>query len=175
MRIRSIAGLILAASAGCSSSDEPIDPLDRELVRELSLAQGTASGSAHAGTFTIEFSTDHCDCPNLEFDGQTVDICTLAELGGEASVELTEGSGVLAITAASISLTGAIEPDGSFMVAEIRNHTTLAGPIELLRRLDGQFSDANTASGWAGQRVLGELAGDNVDCRWIGSFVINRS
>lgn len=175
MRCRSVAVLLLAASVGCGD-DEP-DPLDRELLRELSLAQGTASGSARSGSFTLEFSTDSCDCPSVAIDGQSYDICTLARLA-DAEAQASEGSGVLAITPGNQVtldvLTGAIESDGRFDIAQIHDATALIGKLEALRRMAGEFSDENTAAGWAGQRLIGELVDQPVDCRWIGSFVMTR-
>ena len=177
MLVALVASLV-AASVGCGADPDPVDPLDPELLRELARAQGTASGSARSGTFVLELATDSCDCPSVEFEGQAVDICTFAALSG-AAVELLEGSGVLAIADGTESmfmmLRGAIEADGSFIVAETRNLTTLVGPLDALRRMDGQFLDESSAEGWAGQRLIGELGGEHVDCRWIGSFVATRT
>lgn len=168
---------ILAFGAGCSPGSEPLDPLDRELIAELATAQGSASGDARSGAFTIAFTTDSCDCPSVEFDAQTIDLCTLVSLG-ELPAELVEGSGFLGISNEGLALllTGAIESDGSFIVAGTQDISTLASPLEALRRMDGQFSPSNDlAEGWAGQRLLGELATQAIDCRWTGSFVATRN
>ena len=46
----------------------------------------------------------------------------------------------------------------------------------MLRRMDGEFTDQDdSAEGWAGQPSLGELAGEVIDCRWIGSLVATKS
>jgi hypothetical protein len=172
MRGRTSLALLLAVGAGCGAGSEPVDPLDRELVRELSLAQGTASGDAHSGSFELQLSVDACDCPSLEVDGETVDLCTIAEFGS-VQTELLEGSGVLAISS-PVAFTGAIETDGSFVIAGIEDLSTVAGPLESIRRMDGQFSDDDSAQGWVGQRVVGEIPGQDIDCRWTGSFVLTR-
>ncbi|MFO7561166.1 MAG: hypothetical protein R6X02_00880 [Enhygromyxa sp.] len=164
-------------SAGCGASEGPIDPLDPELIRELARAQGSPSASARSGVFKLDPATESCDCPSLELEGQQVDICALVAIPG-IQVQLLESQGVLALAdgaeSKSLMLTGAIEADGSFIIAEARNFTMFAGPLEALRRMDGQFFNENTAEGWAGQRLLGELGGEHVDCRWIGSFVAMR-
>lgn len=173
---RPVVAALLTLCVGCASNSEPADPLDRELIAELATAQGSASGDARSGAFSISFTTDSCDCPSLELDGQAVDLCMLASFG-ELPVELVEGSGVLGISneAAALLLTGAIEADGSFVVTGTQDISMLASPLEALRRMDGVFSDNDRAEGWAGQRLLGELATESIDCRWTGSFVATRN
>lgn len=172
-----LAASLLTASVGCGTND--VDPLDPELLRKLARGRGSASGSARSGVFQLERSTQSCDCPSLEIEEQILDLCTLALLSG-FEVTLLEGSGMLVIGAGAQStfitmLSGPIESDGSFVVAEIQNLTSVGGPLEVLRRLEGRFLNDDTAEGWAGQRLLGELADKNVDCRWIGSFVLTRT
>lgn len=168
-----IAILILSVGAGCTG-DEPVDPLDPELVRDLSVAQGSASGDAHAGGYELTLEVDECDCPSLEYQGQTIDLCTISSVG-TLNTEVSQGSGVLALDTAIGLFTGAIETDDSFVVAGITDLSTLAGPLESLRRMDGEFSsDGNSAEGWAGQRLMGELVDRRIDCRWIGSFALAR-
>lgn len=170
-----IAAAILAVGVGCGEGSEPIDPLDPELVRELALAQGSASGDAHAGSYQLQLEVDHCDCPSVSYEGQTIDLCTISSADA-LTTELSQGSGVLAISTAIGLFTGAIETNDSFVVAGITDLSTLAGPLESLRRMDGQFSgDGDSAEGWAGQRLLGELADQSIDCRWIGSFALTRN
>lgn len=174
MRCHAIAAVFLTVSAACGSGSESIDPLDPELVHELTRAQGTASGDARSGIFELQFSIDTCDCPILEVERQTIDLCTISS--GTFTSELNEGSGALAISTQAGLFTGAIELDDSFVVAGITDLTTLAGPLESLRRMDGQFSsDDDSAQGWAGQRLIGEIPGQTIDCRWIGSFALMRN
>ena len=172
MRWPAVTAALLTLSAGCGS--DPVDPLDPELVRELSLEQGTASGDAHAGNFTLHLAVDRCDCPSFEYQGQSVDLCLISEVGNTYA-NLAEGSGVLVMSSAIGLVTGAIETDSSFVVAGIEDLSTLAGPLESLKRMDGQFSDDDSAEGWVGQRVIGEVPGQSIDCRWIGSFALTRN
>jgi hypothetical protein len=175
MRCRLIAAVILTVGAGCGDGSEPIDPLDPELVRELAVAQGSASGDAHAGSHELTLRLDSCDCPSVEYEGQSIDLCTIGSVGTLAA-ELSEGSGVLAISTELGLFTGAIEANGSFVVAGITDLSTLVGPLEAVRRMDGNFSDAgDSAEGWAGQRLIGELPNQSIDCRWIGSFALART
>lgn len=165
--------VILSVGVGCSGSKD-VDPLDPGLVRDLAVAQGSAGGDAHAGSYQLTLEVDSCDCPSVEFQGQTIDLCTISNVGA-LNTELSQGSGVLAIDSAIGLFTGAIESDDSFVVAGITDLSTLAGPLESLRRMDGEFSsDGNSAEGWAGQRLMGELVDQRIDCRWIGSFALNR-
>jgi hypothetical protein len=171
--VRVVGAVILAVGAACEGRSEPVDPLDPELVRELSQAQGTGSGTAHELGFELQVSQEACDCPTLEVEGETVDVCTLAQFGS-LQADLSQGSGVLAISSASTLFTGAIQADGSFVIGGILNLATAAGPLESIHRMDGQFSGDDSAEGWAGQRLLGEIASEDFDCRWTGSFVLTR-
>ena len=170
------------ALAGCSPGEpDPIDPLDAELIRELSMAQGDASGSAHAGTWSVRFEQDSCDCPSLTINGEPVDLCELGALAlaDETPLEFSEGGGVLAITTGPGSpfgvLTGAIASDGSFDVASRHDASTLVGALETLTRIDGSFdAGGGEVSGWAGQRLIGAPLGDAIDCRQVGSFTGSR-
>lgn len=163
------------ALSGCAGTDDMSDPLDPELIREISMAQGSALGDPHSGAWQFVFELDSCDCPSVEVDAQPVELCALASFAGQGfEIDLIEGGGVLAIPSgpdASFGvLSGAIEADGGFSVAARHDASTLAGPLESLARMDGQFT-ADSAEGWAGQRLIGELPGAELDCRWIGSFV----
>lgn len=176
MRSTLLPVLVLAVGAACSSDPELTDPLERDLIAELATAQGSASGSARSGAFTLAFTIDACDCPTVDIEGQTIDLCGLASFA-ELPVEVVEGSGILGVSNddEALLLTGAIEADGSFIIAGTQDVSTLASPLEVLRRVDGQFDAANDrAEGWAGQRLLGELASQPIDCRWTGSFVATR-
>jgi hypothetical protein len=90
-------------------------------------------------------------------------------------LQVTHTDGLLAITVDPITLTGAIETDGSFVVASRHDATSLFGPLDSLARIDGQFDAESTyADGSLAQRLLGELAGEPLDCRWAGSFTATR-
>lgn len=164
---------LLAVAWACA--DEPeFDPLDPELIGEISLARGSAVGSTHGGTWTFEFTLDTCDCPSIEFDGQTQDLCELASFAPD-DVQVSHSNGRLAIPVGPITLTGAIESDGTFIVASHHDLSTVLGPLESLARIDGEFDSSSTfAEGMVQQRLLGDLAGDALDCRWTGSFTAER-
>lgn len=169
----------LGWAPGCVDADAQVDPLAAELIRELSMAQGAATGDARSGSWRFTFETDSCDCPSLELDGESQELCALASYAA-LDLDLIEGSGVLAIPtgpdAQAAVLTGAIESDGSFDVASHHDGTTIVGPLESLQRMDGEFRDGDTsANGWAGQRLIGEVAGSGIDCRWLGTFAATRN
>ena len=172
--------VLLAALAlsACAGDDGVPDPLDPELIRDISMAQGSASADSYSGPWQLVFEPDSCDCPSVEVDGQAIDLCALAGFAGQGfEVELIHSGGLLAIPSGPEStfgvLTGAIESDGAFSVAALHDTSTIAGPLESLARMDGSFAGDN-AEGWAGQRLIGEVAGAQLDCRWIGSFVATR-
>lgn len=170
-----LAGALLAGS-GCAAG-EPSDPLDPALIRELSTAQGSASGSARAGAWRFGFTTAACDCPELALDGQSLALCELATLRPlDATVSEFDGHLIVEFPAAVLSaLTGPIDADGSFSVAGLHDVSTIAGPLELIGRLDGSVDGGDAlATGDAAQRLIGELSGEPIDCRWTGEFVAER-
>jgi hypothetical protein len=165
--------LVLTATLACVANS-PIDPLDPELIREISLARGSAVGTSHGGPWQFHFDLETCDCPSIELDGQTQDLCELVQFLPD-ELQLTQADGILAIPIGPITSTGAIESDGTFIVASHHDATTLLGPLESLARIDGQFTaDSTHAEGSVTQRLLGELANDPIDCRWIGTFTAER-
>jgi hypothetical protein len=166
------------ALLACVDDSAPVDPLDPDLIRTISMAQGSASADTHSGVWQLVFEVDNCDCPSVELEDQLVDLCSFASFAGPSyEAQLIESGGLLAIPAgfdASFGvLSGAIDADGGFSVASRHDASTVAGPLELLARMDGQF-DGDQVEGWAGQRLIGELASAQLDCRWIGSFVGTR-
>lgn len=167
--------LLLVSLLGCSDASSPDDPLDPESIDELARGQGDATGDDRSGVWQFSYVAETCDCPKFELDGASLDPCELADSLSD-SHQILEGSGILAITTQLGVLTGAIESNDSFVVASHHDISLALGPIDALTRLDGEFSAGNTqAQGWAGQRLIGELAGDSVDCRWIGSFSATRN
>lgn len=172
MRCRAVAAVLLTFGAGCES--EPVDPLDPELIHELAIERGTASGDARSGSYDFALAVDTCDCPTFDYQGQPFDLCQLREVGN-IHAELTESDGALVMTSAFGLFTGAIEADGSFVVTGVEDLSTAAGPLEWLHRIDGQFSSDDSAAGWLGQRLIGEVPGQRIDCRWIGSFALTRN
>ena len=165
--------MVLAGELGCAGESE-VDPLDPELIRELSLARGSAMGDVHGGAWAFEFEPETCDCPSIEVGGQTQDLCELAPFVPD-ELQVIHTDGILAIPIDPITLTGAIESDGTFVVASLYDASTLLGPLESLARIDGQIDASSThADGSVAQRLLGELAGEPLDCRQTGSFTATR-
>lgn len=171
---RTLLACLLAGPLACGEQDGEVDPLDAELIDALAKARGDGNGSEHSGSWQFEYTLDSCDCPTITVEDLSHDLCQLdaALLMGVHVVD--QVGGILAITTEQGVLSGAIEADASFVVASHHDATTVLGVLESLRRLDGAFGNTNTASGWAGQRLIGELAGQPIDCRWIGSFVAGR-
>ncbi|NVB40768.1 hypothetical protein G6O69_23210 [Pseudenhygromyxa sp. WMMC2535] len=166
--------LVLAACPGETASD----PLDPELVSELSGTQGSAEGSGYAGSWRMSATQHECDCPSVEFDGDPIDLCILADLGAFSNLELEIGQvdGYLGATLPSdIVLTGPVEANGAFTLAGVRNLSTAAGTLQAIIRIDGSFPDLDNAEGDAAQRFVGEFATEAVDCRWQGELSAERS
>ena len=164
--------MALGMGLGCPA-DAPNDPLDPELIQTLSMAQGSAGPSTRPGGWSFVFTTDTCDCPELELEGQPVALCDFITLAA-LDANLSEASGFLILDFPAAMLgafTGAVDADGSFIVAGRHDATNLAGPLELLGRLDGQFTAGDTqASGSGGQRLIGAWLSESIDCRWTGDF-----
>jgi len=167
----------IAAALGCGSS-EPSDELDPGVVDELASNQGSASGSGWTGSYTTSFTSTSCDCPTLEVQGQSLDLCSLVEQA-PTSIELSQAEGFLVVVLATdmspsdAMLTGAIEADASFVVAGHRNASTLLGSVELLARIDGTLESIEGQAklqGSAGQRLIAEFANEPIDCRWLGTL-----
>jgi len=164
------------ALAGSSCAEAEPDPLDPELLRPLATARGSGSGSAHAGGWGFGFDPGACDCPTVEVDDGEIDLCDLARLGSLGAT-ISEASGLLAIEFPASNFgaySGAIDEDGSFVVARIHDASTAVGPLTILGRLDGTFTSLDQAEGSAAQRLVGELLDRDVDCRWTTSFVSQR-
>ena len=163
-------------SLGCPA-ETPSDLLDPELIQALSMAQGSAGPSARAGGWSFVFTSEACDCPELELEDQPVALCELITLTA-LDAKLSEASGflILEFPAAMLgAFTGAVDADGSFVVAGRHDATNLAGPLELLGRLDGQFTAGDTqAAGSGAQRLIGAWLGEPIDCRWTGDFEASR-
>lgn len=172
--VLALSGVLTCTLTLACAAESEIDPLDPEQIHELSLARGSAIGDAHGGPWQFEFESDACDCPSIELDGETQDLCELIQfVPGE--LQVTHADGILAIPIGPITLTGAIESDGTFVVASQYDASTLLGPLESLARIDGQFdADSTHADGSVAQRLIGDLAGEALDCRWTGSFTAER-
>lgn len=161
---------------GCQAA-EPSDPLDPDRLQELGMEQGSASGSARSGGWTFVFTPSSCDCPTVEVEQASVELCELASLRPiDADLIELDGLLIVELPAAMLSaLTGPIDADGGFSVAGRHDASSVTGPLELLGRIDGRFeADDARAAGDAAQRLLGELAGVSVDCRWMGEFSAER-
>jgi hypothetical protein len=162
--------LVLLAALGCASQDQPRDELDPQVIDELSTEQGSATGTAWSGTYASTFTTDSCDCPTIELQGSAIDLCMLVALA-PTQFDLTQGDGFLYGNVAGAMLTGAIEADGSFVIAGRQNLSTFIGQVERLGRMDGSLEIVDgqaRLSASAGQRLIGEYGGDSIDCRWLG-------
>ena len=167
---------LLGAALACQA-EQPGDPLDPELLQALGMERGSASGSARSGGWSFSFERRACDCPTVEVEQASVELCELASFRPlDASVVELDGLLIVEFPAAMLSaLTGPIEADGSFSVAGRHDASSVTGPLELLARFDGSFDDEDaSASGEAAQCLLGEFAGAAVDCRWTGDFVAER-
>lgn len=181
MREPALLGAALCFALACPTlacqAAEPSDPLDPDLLQELGMEQGSASGSARSGGWSFVFTPSSCDCPAVEVEESTLELCELAGLRPlDATVTELDGLLIVEFPAAMLSaLTGPIDADGSFSVAGRHDASSVTGPLELLGRIDGNFdSDDSNATGEGSQRLLGEFAGVSVDCRWTGDFVAER-
>lgn len=156
---------------GCAPDEPERDPLDPDTIRELSTEQGSATGSAFSGSYSVTVTTHSCDCPSFELDGEMIDVCTLVATLADAQLELVQADGFLVVSTEQAMLTGALEADGSFIVAGEQDQSTLLGPAKLLGRMDGTLETlaaTTTLTSTAAQRLIGELSGAQVDCRWTG-------
>ncbi len=167
--------LVLLAGLACTAPQPP-DDLDPEVIDELSAEQGSASGTTWTGTYSSTFTTESCDCPTVTLQDSSVDLCMFVE---QASVDfaLTQADGFLFVDVAGTMLTGAIEADGSFVVAGKQDLSSLIGPIDRLSRMDGNLEMVDGMaqfSATAGQRLIGEYLDEPIDCRWLGSVEATR-
>lgn len=162
--------LALLATLACAGQDPPRDELDPAGIDELSTEQGSASGSMWTGTYASTFTTDSCDCPTYTIQGEPLDACSLVEQA-VMQFEVVQADGFLVVDIGESMLTGAIEADGSFVVGGRQDLTTLLGQLDRIGRMDGSLElvDGEVRfSATAGQRLIGEFAGDSIDCRWLG-------
>lgn len=167
--------LALLGSLACAA-EPPRDELDLGVIRELANEQGSATGSEWSGTYASSITTESCDCPSVEVAGTTIDLCSMI-IATPFELELTQADGFLLVPLGGSMLTGAIEADDSFVIAGEHDLSTLLGPIQLLGRMDGTLrldGDEARLSGTVGQRLIGEVAGDSIDCRALGGVEATR-
>jgi hypothetical protein len=167
--------LVLLTTLACAE-DPPADELDLEGIRELSSEQGSATGNEWTGTYASSITTESCDCPSVALAGTTIDLCSMI-IATPFELELTQADGFLLVPLGDAMLTGAIEADDSFVIAGEHDLSTLLGPIQLLGRMDGTLrweGDEAKLSASVGQRLIGEVAGDTIDCRALGQVEATR-
>ncbi len=168
--------LFALTTTACATQADPRDDLDPELIFELASDQGSATGSAWSGSYASEFTTTSCDCPSVEVEGMNLDLCSLVAFL-PTELELTQTGGFLLVPLAEGMLTGAIESDGEFVIAGGQDISSLLGPTQLLGRMDGTLELVGGQArleASAQQRLIAELAGDAIDCRWRGDVVATR-
>ena len=169
--------LAMALSSSLNCQQPPEDPLELGLLAELALERGSGSGRAHAGTWILDLEAHECDCPPIEVDEISADICALSRSAG-LSAEIQEGGGALALLLGVNGelglVSGAIESDASFDLAGRHDAMTILGPLVIHRRLIGSFGSTDQAEGWVGHRFIAEIAGERIDCRSTGEFTATR-
>lgn len=177
MRARSAFALVFAlVFAGCGGG-EPADWLDEATLLELAGEQGDASGTIWSGSYVLEPSTASCDCPSVTIEGMPLELCSLVELA-TPTLELSHADGFLIAPFGEGMLSGAVDAEGGFTLASVQDVSTLAGEAKLLARMAGTLQLAAPGAvleAEAGQRLVGELGGQSIDCRWLGDMVGTRS
>jgi hypothetical protein len=174
--VRGAALALALLLAGCGG-DAPSDWLDEATLLELAGEQGDASGTTWSGSYALELATTRCDCPSVTVEGSAIDLCSLVELGAP-TLELTHADGFAVAPFGEGMLSGPVDADGRVVLAGVQDISTLAGPLELLARVEGTLELAPPGAllrADAGQRLRGELGGDAIDCRWLGELVATRS
>lgn len=165
-----LASLASLAWLGGCKPDEPADWLDESTLLELGGEQGNASGATWSGSYVLEPSTASCDCPSVMLADTSVDLCELVEVAAP-TLELTHADGFLIAPFGAGMLSGPVDTDGGFALASVQDISTLAGAARLLARIDGTLELAAPGAllhAEAGQRLVGELGGESIDCRWLG-------
>lgn len=170
-----IVALLVGGLLACA--EQPAgDWLDEAVLLELAAEQGSASGSSWSGSYALELGTTSCDCPSVALEGETIELCSLVELA-TGELELSHADGFVVAPFGEGMLSGPVEADGSFALASVQDVSTLLGPTKLLARIEGTLGlveGGATLRGEAGQRLVGELAGDAIDCRWLGTVDATR-
>jgi hypothetical protein len=174
--VRAGLALVLALLlAGCGA-DEPADWLDEATLLELAGEQGDASGVIWSGSYLLEPSTASCDCPSVTIEGTALELCSLVELA-TPTLELGHTDGFLLAPFGEGMLSGAVDAQGRFALASVQDISTLAGQAKLLARMEGTLELAGAEAvlqAEAGQRLVGELGGEPIDCRWLGAVTGTR-
>ena len=93
------------------------------------------------------------------------DVSALASAGGQVSLSQTDGFLLVTEDMGLLSLSGAIEATGAFDVAAIHGFASALGEVALYARLTGEFTGADRFTGTVQTRALGEVDGDDIDCR----------
>ena len=157
----------LALLLSACAPDGPADPLDPGEIEQVAKSQGDAAGSDRSGRYLLELtSTPTCDCPTIyEMDLCNNDVSVLASTGGRVSLSQTDGFLLITEDMGLLTLSGAIEASGEFDVAAINGFASALGEVALYARLTGSFSDPDRFTGTVQTRALGEVDGDDIDCR----------
>jgi len=145
----------------------PADPLDPEEIKDVAKSEGDAAGSDHSGRYLVELtSLPDCDCPTVyEMDLCNNDVSALASSGGRVSLSQTDGFLLITEDMGLLTLSGAIEASGEFDVAAIHGFASALGEVALYARLTGGFTDPGRFTGTVQTRALGEVDGEDIDCR----------
>ncbi len=161
--------LLLAACTstlvGCAST--PTDPLDPAEIDDVAKAQGDAAGTDRSGNYFLKLTgAAECDCPTVyQMDLCKADVNGLATGGGGIGLQQTDGNLLLTEDRGLLTLTGAIEADGSFDIAAIQAFGSVLGNVALYVRLTGRFDGPTGFTGEVQSRALGTFDGDDIDCR----------
>ncbi len=156
---------LLVPLLACAQS-EP-DVLDPEVIQEAAEAEGDAQGSDYSGTYLV--STDAssaCDCPTVAgMDLCDNELTSLAAVGGVVDLVQTDGTLILSEDAELLTLSGALDADGSFDLGGVYGFSSVVGEVSVYIHLIGGFTDEDRFTGALHSRAVGTYDGDDIDCR----------
>jgi hypothetical protein len=143
------------------------DVLDPEVIKEAAEAQGDAEGSDYSGTYVVATDASGvCDCPTVAgMDLCNNELTSLAAVGGVIELVQTDGTLILSEDAELLTLSGALNADGSFDLGGVYGFSGVVGEISVYIHLIGGFSSEQRFTGALHSRAVGEYQGDDIDCR----------
>jgi hypothetical protein len=148
-------------------SQPEADVLDPEVIKEAAEAEGDAEGSDYSGTYLVTTDASGvCDCPTIAgMDLCDNELTSLAAVGGVVELVQTDGTLILSEDAELLTLSGALNADGSFDLGGVYGFSGVVGEISVYIHLIGAFSSEQRFTGALHSRALGDYNGDPIDCR----------
>ena len=159
---------LVALLGGCA--EEPLGPLDPEVVAALATEVGDAVGIAPSGVYAVELVPETCGCQDASSVLAALTVCPSddgvpfggSDLGLQTTFDVVVADGVLELSSdVTTSAVGALDADGTFDTGAVTRLTSIAATGYQIIRVDGTLSPVGDndydIEGELRIRLLGEV------------------